>query len=333
MSIVLVEVDRSRVVESIHRGDIAVVNTDGDILYRAGNTSKLTFFRSTAKPIIAVALMETGIFEKYQLELKEVAMIASSHSGEEEHIRVLSRLMKKAGMEEAMLQCGITLPFGKEAAHKLLASGKQPTQLHCNCSAKHAGMMAAAKTMGFSTDRYEQPEHPIQKYIMNVVSDFCSVEKKQIGVGVDGCGVPVYAIPLENMAFAYANLTDKSFLQGKYSKSQNYVMSAMTMFPEMVAGEGRFDTELMKLFGDRVLSKTGSEGVYCAGIPGKGIGIAFKIEDGNLRAVPPVAVEILIQIGIISREEAKKLTNYWNQPVLSHKGKAVGKIRTVFKLE
>ena len=147
------------------------------------------------------------------------------------------------------------------------------------------------------------------------------------------CSVPVFAMPLKNMAQAYANLCNPGFMDGKYSKSQNYVISAMTMYPEMVAGNGRIDTELMKRCGSRVIGKIGAEGVYCVGMLGQGKGAALKIEDGSARAVGPAAMELLVQLKLIDKAEAESMKEFWNPPVLNNKGEVAGEIRPVFKLK
>lgn len=327
----LVEVIRSGMVESIHRGSIAAVDCNGRVLFEMGDIGHRTFFRSSAKPIIAVAAVETGIVEEYKLELNEIAIIASSHSGAREHIEVLKGIMTKIGIEEDVLICGATEPTGKEAARELQTEGGTPTKLHCNCSAKHMGVIAAAKIMGLPVKNYHNPDHVMQKRIVDVISDFTGVNVKEIEIGVDGCGIPVFRLPLKNMALAYANLCNPGFLDGKYLKSQNYVLSAMTMYPEMVAGEGRTDTIMMRNFGDRIVTKVGAEGVYCVGVPGKGVGIALKIDDGNSRAIPPAILETLLRMDIIKPEELDKVKDLWTPPVLNHKGDRVGEIRARFE--
>ncbi|MCX7841592.1 MAG: asparaginase [Clostridia bacterium] len=330
MSVRLVEVTRSGIVESIHNGDIVVVNSKGDIQYLVGDPHRLTFFRSTAKPIIAVAVLQGGVAEKFNLDLKEVAIIASSHSGGKEHIEVLKSIMRKTGTDISMLKCGIREPTGKEEARELANEGLKPDELHCNCSGKHLGVIALAKEKGLAQEDYHKIEHTVQRIIEQVVADFCGVSTESMTIGVDGCGVPVYGIPLINMALAYANLCDESFMKGKYRKSQKYVIDSMTTYPEMVAGKGRLDTALMKQYGDRIIGKFGAEGVYCAGLIGKGIGVALKIEDGNSRAVPPVVVETLVRIKALTYDEAERLKEFWRPDVTNNRGEKVGEMKAVW---
>lgn len=333
MPVKLVEVIRGNTVESIHKGDIVIVNSEGKIVHELGNAGRITFFRSVAKPFQAIAALETGIVEEYGLGLNEIALMIASHSGEKEHINTIKGMMEKTGISEDMLKCGVHEPVNREAAKQLALKGESPTRLHCNCSGKHIGLIAASKLKNTDVREYYRESHEIQKDIKSIISEFCNVELEEMETGVDGCGLPIYAVPLKNIALSYANLCDMEFKKGKYSKSQNYVLSAMTMYPEMVAGKGRLDTEIMKKFGDRMISKAGAEGVYCAGIIGKSIGIAIKIDDGNSRAVGPAILDILVQMKIIDKSEAEPLKNFWKPPVLNHNKEIVGKIRPVFKLK
>jgi L-asparaginase II len=333
MSEKLAEVCRSEVVESIHRGDIAVVSSSGEVLYELGDVDHTTYFRSTGKPVIAIASLEAGIAEAYHLELKEVAIMASSHSGEKEHVRVLKSIMEKMHVDEEILKCGAAEPTGKEAAKELAAEGTKPTSLHCNCSGKHLGVIGAAMLLEMSVEGYYRPEHEIQKRVEEIIALFCSVDPETIIRGVDGCGIPVYAMPLKNLAMAYANLCNHSFAAGKFEKSQNYILSAMTMYPEMVGGTGRLDTRIMQAFGDRLISKAGAEGVHCIGLIGKGIGIALKVEDGSDRASGAVLLEILRQMEVIREDELDKYKELWKPSILNHRKEKVGEIKASFALK
>jgi len=332
MPVKLVDVIRASTVECSHRGDMVVVNSGGEVLYKLGDPEHLTFLRSASKPLQAIAALELGIAQEYNLDLKDIALILSSHSGEKQHIEALKGLMKKIGVDEDALRCGVHEPLNKDAASELAASGRLPSKLHCNCSGKHLGQIAASKLKGMPVESYYKPEHGIQADIQKVISDFSGFPVENIIKGIDGCGVPVYGVPLKNMALAYANLCDAKFMDGKYNKSQNYVIGAMTMYPEMVGGTGRFDTELMKNFGDRVIGKFGDEGVYCVGLPGKAVGLALKIEDGNGRAVGPAILETLLQMEVIRKDEIERMKTFWNTETLNHKGEKVGEIRAVFKI-
>lgn len=332
MSVKLVEVLRNNHIESVHRGDMVIADGRGNILYEFGNARLTPFLRSATKPLQGIVFFETGIVEKYDLSLKEIAIMVSSHSGEQEHIDVLKGIMDKTGISYEMLECGESEPVNKEAARSLYKSAQPVTKLHNNCSGKHLAFILAAKSKGLPVKGYIDVDHPLQKEIRNVILELSGADKRQITSGIDGCGLPVYGVPLVNIAAAYANLCNPEFMNGKYAKAQNYIMSAMTMFPEMVGGPGRLDTELMRLFGDRLIGKFGAEGMYCIGLTGRFAGIVLKIEDGNSRAVGSVIIETLLQTDIIDKNEAEKLRTFWKPDVLNTRGEKVGEIKTCFKI-
>lgn len=332
MSEILIEVLRGNVVESIHRGDIVVVDCNGHILHQCGDIDHPTFMRSASKPIQAIAALEYGIAEKFGLDLAEIAILMSSHSGEKIHLAVLKSILRKTGIDIDYLQCGIHDPLGIDAARELISKGQSPDSLHCNCSGKHLGQLAASRLKGIPLEDYYKPDNGIQPEIRDILMRFSGAGEAQIKLGIDGCGLPVYCMPLRNMALAYANLCNDNFMNGKYIKSQNYVISAMTVHPEMIGGQGRFDTELMRHFGGRLVGKFGDEGVYCVGLIGKGTGIALKIEDGHTRAVGPAVLETLRQLGIIKAEEMTPLKDFWNPLIKNHRGEFVGAIKASFQL-
>lgn len=332
MSVKLVEVIRSNLIESVHRGSLAIVNSDGKLLHGLGDVDRPTYFHSSAKPLQGIASLDAGIVEKFGLDLKEVAIMISSHSGESEHIEVLGGLMKKIGIGTEALECGIADPIGSDVLRELYTAGRTISKLHCNCSGKHLGMLAACSAMGYSTKDYNQKNHPVQERVKRVITEFCGVPSERMADGIDGCTVPVYAVPLRNMALSFANLCNPDFLDGKYKKSQNYILSAMTMYPEYMAGKRRLDTVLMKRYGSRVIGKVGAEGVYCAGLIGKATGIAIKIEDGSARATSPVILETLLQMGILNDEEVEGMKEFWKPSLFNNKGEVIGEIRPSFGL-
>jgi L-asparaginase II len=332
VSEILIEVLRGNVVESVHRGDIAVVSCDGRVLCKCGDIDHPAFMRSASKPVQAIAGLEYGIAEEFGLDLAEIAILMSSHSGEKIHTDILKGIIKKIGTDINDLQCGTHDPLGVEAARELISKGQAPNSLHCNCSGKHLGQIAATKVKGAPLEDYYKLEGGIQPEIQDILMKFSGTEAAQIKLGIDGCGLPVYCIPIYNMALAYANLCNENFMGGKYLKSQNYVISAMTVHPEMIGGKARFDTELMRHFGDRLIGKFGDEGVYCVGLIGKGIGIALKIEDGHTRAVGPAILETLRQLGVIKADEMTPMKDLWHPLIKNHRGEFVGAIKASFHL-
>ena len=319
--------------ESSHSGHIAVVNSDGKLLYFAGDPYRLTYARSSVKPIQAIPVVETGAADKFGLTDIDLAVICSSHNGELQHTdRVLSILNKaKIGVEA--LQCGTHIPLAMDVYEKLIREGKEPTPLYNNCSGKHAGMLLTAKHMGETLEDYYKPEHPVQQRILKVISVIAEYQIDKIGIGKDGCGAPVYVMPLERFAYSFARLADPKTLGNERAMVIKKITTAMTDYPEMVGGTGRFCTDFMKVAKGRLFGKLGAESVYLIGDKKLGIGIAIKIEDGSYRALYPTALEILRQLNILTREQLEQLMPHYMPKLKNARGEEVGEIIPSFELK
>src|SRR4029079_12642098 len=202
----LVEVKRGSITESRHRGHIAVVEPDGNIIASAGAFETVTFLRSSAKPLQAIPLLVTGAADRYGFTDREVALACASHNGEPIHTEVVMSMLRKIGLGVEALRCGVHEPYGEEAARTLRERGEQPNALHNNCSGKHAGMLAVALHLGSSIENYESPETPVQKAIADTIAQFSGVPVTDMAVGIDGCAAPIFGISVKAMALAYARL-------------------------------------------------------------------------------------------------------------------------------
>lgn len=329
MSEALVKVYRNELVESIHRGSVAVVNRNGDILYYVGDPYYVTYMRSSAKPLQAIPLVESSALEKYGINERELATIVASHSGEDIHIEAVSSILNKIGLDETYLKCGIHMPYSKETMKKLILKKEEPTPIYNNCSGKHSGMLLLAKMKNYPLEKYYEPGHPVQREILKTMKYITKCE--EIKIGVDGCGVPVFGMPLYNMALGFARLTNPEDLERRKKEAAEKIVHAMQSYPENVAGTKRFDTDLMKTT-RKVIGKNGAEGVYCVGVLDKGIGIALKIDDGANRAKTPAIMEILKKLNILEGKELEMLKNYHTPLSKNHQGKIVGKIVPEFDL-
>ncbi len=333
MSEKVVEVIRSGVVESIHLGNIAVVDCNGKMLSYLGEPEQIGYLRSSAKPLILLSHLMKKIHEHFHFSLQELAVMASSHSGGSMHIEVISGIAKKLDIKESDLTCGVREPFGESARYELYGNGQTPGQFHNNCSGKHLGNIAACKVMGYSWDSVTDPSHPVQKDILKIIAAFCDLPKESIHLGVDGCGVPVFGVPLKNMALAYARLFQTSFMGGKYSNEQQLLYQAVTTYPEMIAAEDRIDTKLARLTKGDHFGKMGADGVFCVHIQSKGMGIAVKIQDGSIRAVDPVVMETLAQLNTLPPGVLEELRVFHYPKIQTWSGKDVGMIKPVFTLK
>ncbi|SES82893.1 asparaginase [Anaerobranca gottschalkii] len=333
MSEVLVEVIRGELVESCHRGYVAVVNSQGELVYSVGDPYHISYWRSSAKPIQAIPVVESGAMERYGITLKELALFCASHSGEDFHVEGVLEVLKKINLNPEELRCGSHLPYNKGAEVKLWEKGLTPSNLHCNCSGKHAGMLVVCQQKKYPLDDYTRIEHPLQQELLELVKEFCNYPKEKIIIGIDGCGVPVYGLPIYNWALAYAYLADPFILEGQRGKTVKIITDAMTQFPEMVGGTDRLCTDLMKVGKGNLIAKAGAEGVYCIGIKDQKLGIAIKMEDGSPRGREPVVIEVLKQLGALSDEDLAILKKYHYPENRNHRKDLCGMIIPKFTLK
>lgn len=332
----LVELTRGGIVESIHLGALAAVDSEGILLAAFGNSDMVSFPRSSMKPFQALPLVENGGVEAFGLTEEELAIICASHAGTNEHVRVLKSIHQKVGLQLSDLQCGVHWPIDKETTFQMRLLGETPDSYRHNCSGKHSGMLTQAKLLEQSLDDYLTPVHLVQQNIRRAVSSMCGIHRDDMIFGVDGCSAPVYAMPLSSFAWAIARLVDPVNLDEERQIACQRITSAMIAYPEMVAGPGQLDSVLMQVMNGKVIAKGGAEGYQLIGVmPGaiaensKGIGIAFKIADGDpsRRATQRVVVEMLKALGF-EAEMASEAFASFNQPILRNfRGIEIGNIR------
>lgn len=334
---ILAEVLRGETVESIHRGHLIVVDGNGETIVQIGSPETVTFFRSSAKPFQVIPFLTSGAAERFGFTEKEIALACGSHSGEDFHIAAVKQMLEKIGCDENDLRCGAHAPFNEAVAEALIKAGDKPTPLHNNCSGKHASMIAFAKQINADTETYEVLENSVQQKILETVALFSGVPKEAIKIGVDGCAVPNYAIPVSAMAKSFARLVfPPEEFEAETKEACRRIASAMITFPEMIGGTDRLDTIIMQALPGKIVSKIGAEGVYTAGIlPNEkwkaGLGIAFKIEDGeDKRARAVVAVELFRRLGNLDAKAAETLNKLSPMPIINRRGDMVGEVRASF---
>lgn len=328
----VVEVQRAGLKESAHNGFIVVVDDSGRVLHAIGNPNEIVFARSAAKPLQALAILDYGAIEKYGFHAEEIALMCASHNGESLHVNAVNKMLDKMDLTDSDLTCGIHMPFHRATTDEMTRMQMAATTLHNNCSGKHAGMLALAKTLDEPTLDYAKPDHPVQLAMRTVVAEMAGIPVEQLTIGIDGCGVPVFALPLANLATAYARLGTGHACSDIRKNSAVTILSAIRKYPEYLAGDDRYDTILIRTTSGRVIGKMGAEGVFALTVPSQRLGIGFKIEDGNFRALYPIVSETLHQLELISDEEYGILNN-WHPPIIrNHAGTEVGRIMTCFKL-
>jgi L-asparaginase II len=338
----VLELTRGNIVESLHYGAFAVADAAGRLVASYGDPHTVTFLRSSAKPFQAISLVESGAAEAFGLTPREIALACASHKAMEMHVEAVLAMQSKIGVRESDLLCGAHEPGDPEAARRLRREGRAPTPNHNNCSGKHTGMLAQAKHRGLPLADYINPQHGLQQTILQNFAEMCALRVDAVVVGVDGCSAPNFAVPLVAAATAFARLADPGSLSPSRAAALRAIFSAMTAHPEMVSGPGGFDTELMRARPGLLLAKGGAEGYEGLGIapgargPGSpALGVALKIADGASRAIAPVALEILRQLGALGEGELKALEGLGfglRLPVKNWRGLVVGEARTCFAL-
>lgn len=304
-----VENRRGSVVESRHTVHVAVVDGAGQLVAQAGDPAYTTFWRSAAKPFQALPLVEDGVVERFGLTRQDLALACASHSSEPAQVALVRELLQKIGCAERDLLCGPHRPLSDAVAKDYETRGVRLTAVYSNCSGKHAGMLALARHHGWPTEFYARIEHPVQQRCLAEVSRWTDVPAKQMGVAVDGCGVACFALPLRSMAWAYARMPSS-------------VLEPMVLHPELVAGEGRPCTEMMRAHPGRVVTKVGAEGVYSALLVRESLGVALKVEDGHSVAAALAIAAVLAELGL-KPQPASLLT----RPITNSRGETVGEMR------
>jgi len=317
----------------------AVVTPEGQLVARLGDPGvpeTATYLRSAAKPFQILPLLLGGGAERFALSDADIALICASHGGTPEHTRRAASLLERGGFTTADLLCGTHVPFDRAAAEALAQKGEAPGLLHSNCSGKHAGMLLACRLLSLPSADYVDPSHPLQERILDQFAVIVRRDRREIGVGMDGCSVPTFHLPLAVAARGYAALADPEAagLPPAVAAAVRRVVAAMTGAPEMVAGPGRFTTRLMEATGGRVLGKEGAEGVYALAVRGPvALGIVLKIADGGERCRDGVVLDLLRQMGSLSGEEFASLAEHYRPVLRNCRGLVVGEVCPEVELE
>lgn len=345
------ELTRGNIVESVHFGAVAVVDSGGRLLAWYGNPQMVTFMRSSAKPFQALPFIERGGDQAFHLTSKEIAILCASHNGTDEHVGVIKGIQAKIGVQESDLMCGIHPISHAPTVEAMRARNEVLTPNRHNCSGKHTGMLAHARMRGQPISDYINPGHPIQKVILETLAEMCGLPVEQVEIGIDGCSVPNYAIPLFNAALGFARLCDSHSLPLERATACRRITQSMMANPVMVSGPGLFDTRLMEVCSGRVVAKGGAEGYMMIGLiagalgaESPGVGIAIKISDGdpesrsrvdpNSRVRPAVSLEVLRQMGYIGEGEMDALAEFGPlKPVVNWRKLVVGESRPALALQ
>lgn len=323
----IVEVTRGSLVESAH--DVAACATDarGEVVFASGDVEAPVYLRSSAKPFIAGAVIAAGARERFGLDEREIAIIAASHSGQLFHVNAVRSILHKIELPESALFCGPALPYNEKAAQALVRSGREPSAIENNCSGKHAGILALCRILDADTTTYLDPRNPAQREILAFCARLCDDDPQRWPVGVDGCGIPVFATSLRRASLAFSRLATLEGIEVRDAQALAIVRGAMLARPEYVAGTGEFDSELMRVGDGAIVSKGGAEGVHGVAAIAQGLGYASKVLDGTARARAPSSIAALRGLGALDDERVERLARFARPVVYNRAGRAVGEIR------
>jgi len=323
---ILVEVMRGPLIESRHRGAVAVADASGRVVFAVGGIAAPVFPRSAVKALQALPLVESGAADRFGFGDEDLALACASHSGEPGHVAVVERMLASAGLDAAALCCGTHWPMSQSAAYALAKIGTA-SALHNNCSGKHAGFLCLACALGVEHADYWRPEHAVQREVRAAIEDVTGAVLGADVCATDGCSVPTWAIPLENLARGFAKFATGQGLASSRAAAAARLMRACVQKPWYVAGTGRFCTEIMQIFGARVFVKTGAEGVYCGALPEQGFGIALKCDDGASRAAQAIMAATIARFLPMSETERAALAPFVRPVLRNWNGFEVGAVR------
>jgi L-asparaginase II len=323
---VLVEVFRGGLVESRHRGAVAVVDADGEAVLALGDVARPIFPRSAVKPLQALPLVESGAADRYGFGDEELALACASHSGEPAHVEGVARMLAKAELDVSALACGTHWPSSQAAAFALARIGA-PSALHNNCSGKHAGFLCVACAVGVDHVGYWLPEHAVQRHVHAVLEDLAGAALPQDRRAIDGCSVPTWALPLDKLACAFAKFGTGHGLASVRAGAAARLLAACARKPWHVAGTGRFCTDIMHTLGERALVKTGAEGVLCGALRELGLGIAIKCDDGAGRAAEAIMAATIAHFLPHNDQEGATLERFARPTLRNWNGIEVGALR------
>ena len=335
---ILAEALRGGIVESAHRGALAVVDAQGAVHTTLGDIERPIFPRSAIKILQALPLVESGAADRFGLDDTELALACASHGGETAHTEAAASMLAKAGVDWKALECGVHWPYNDSATKTLAREKQAPSALHNNCSGKHSGFVCVGCLMAASGeghgDRraflrgYVEADHPVMREVSASIQSVTGFDLTRAKAGIDGCSIPTYAVPLRHLAHGFARIGTGVGLRDGQARAAARLRAAVAAAPFMVAGTGRFDTRVMQTLGERVFCKVGAEGVYCAALPELGLGVAIKMDDGNnARACEVVMAAVIERLLPLDDAGQRLLRGLSDLTLTNWNGVAVGRLR------
>ncbi|RAI91881.1 asparaginase [Paenibacillus pabuli] len=330
-SALLIKEYRAGVMECAHYGHISITDENGNVVYSAGDPHFRAFTRSSAKPFQAIPGIRAGIAGHYGLTAQEIAIMSSSHRSEPMHIQVLEQIESKIGLGEECLICAPSYPLNEESRNQWLRSQGEKRRILHNCSGKHLGVLAYTQMKQADLGSYAEPEHPVQREILETMAYMAGIEQKEIKLGTDGCGFPVFSLPLSALSNAYLKLACPDLIEDPSTRSAvETITGAMNEYPLMVGGTQRVDSVLLE--DSNMVAKGGFKGVFGFALKKERLGITFKVLDGSEEEWAYIAQSILEQIGYSNQKTIERLAEVYPPDIRNDAGKVVGRAEIEFKL-
>lgn len=324
---VLASVWRGGEVESVHRGSWCLMDGAGRVLDGVGPWDQSFFARSSTKALQAIPIFESGAASRFKLSDMEIALAVSSHNAEPCHVTTARGLLDRIGVGEDELGCGPQPPGDPEARAVLISNNVPPGRVHNNCSGKHAGFLALTKHLNAEVASYLDFESASQTLIRDAVADFTGLGPEELGRAIDGCSAPTFRMPLSALGTAFARFTSPEGLAAERRGACERIMTSVQRYPVLLAGRSRrLDTALVEVTGGRLFPKIGAEAVYVVGVHGKDRALAVKIDDGGLRGLHAVVVELLRRFGFLDGAEARALEAYRQNTLRNWDGVEIGRL-------
>jgi len=323
---------RGEGVEAWHAASVAVVDGSGHLTHYFVDPNLAPFARSAIKPFQVLALLESGAADALGIEPEEIAIACGSHSGSDEHVRVVDRLLEKAGAGPEDLLCGAHLPIEWRVRGRSPLAGEDRDPRRNACSGKHAAFLAVARHLGEARADYLDPAGRVQTPVRSKLAEACGVVAEELPSGIDGCSAPNYALPLCALARAMMRLARAELGSRGLNGSLARVREAMHAHALLVSGEQRFDHDLMRAFPRNVLCKIGAEGLELIAFEEPPLAFAVKIHDGSDRALAPVCVAVLEQLELLRGETPPSLLRHRRPKLLNHRRLETGEITATLQL-
>jgi L-asparaginase II len=324
-------VTRGEGVDAWHYASVAVVDAAGKLSHVFGDPELTPLTRSSIKPFQALALLVSGAADAFGLDQRELAIACASHSGSDEHVGVVRGFLAKIGAEPSNLLCGAHLPIGLRVLERPPTAGEDKDPLYNNCSGKHAGFLAVARHLGVPLREYLERDSAVQLAVRARVALACGVDETTLPVGTDGCSAPNYALPLSALARGIGRLARPESAAPELGAPLSRIRDAMVAHPLLLSGEQRFDYDLMRAHAGNLVCKVGAEGLELVAVREPGLAFALKVHDGAERALAPLCLAVLDQLGVAASEPAL-LARYRATDIKNHRQIVTGKLRTTLKL-